>query len=92
MSGDAAEGLVVGAEALLALALFDTLLESSVALLFCGVGPPKSSGVPELPGVSCCNLDIGIPGAEDLLVARISAAASISLFVAIEYLLMISYL
>jgi hypothetical protein len=33
-----------------------------------------------------------MPGAEDLLDARISAAASISLFVAIGYLLMISYL
>ena len=38
------------------------------------------------------NLGIGIPGADDLLDARISAAASMSLFVATEYLLMIFYL
>jgi hypothetical protein len=86
VSDDAAEGLVDGGVADLAPLVASIFSESSVGLPFCGVGPPKSWTL--APSGFC----IGIAGAELLLPARISAAASKSLFVAIGYLLMISYL
>ena len=86
MSEDADEGLVVGAVADLAPLVTSILFELSIGLESCGVGPPMSTVV--APSGFC----IGIAGADFLLPARISAAASMSLFVAIGYLLMISYL
>ena len=86
MSDDAAEGLVVGAVADLAPLVASILFELSIGLPSCGVGPPKSWT--PAPSGFC----IGIADADFLLPARISAAASMSLFVAIGYLLMISYL